>query len=218
MVQVVDENNPEAFIESCAREAVEEAINITSMNGGDLSPKGFMVFDGGEVTYLCFSYDTYLPCTNQRPLLVEHLENEITDYITPKIEECFNDLKKRLGNRYSIETSATNIITKLQSESVTVIINKKFKMSRDGEVRDIKEFRMHITHPLYNLAKLAMEIVNQEVRFCNFDELGYALLNPEYDIVKVITGDADIIYKIKGLETNQEFRFAVRSCALPAGY
>jgi hypothetical protein len=217
-VHVVDENNPEAFIESCTRESVEEAIDILSKNGGDISPKGFIQFQGNDLTYLCFSYHHYYPCINQRPRLVKHMEDEITNYIAPKIEECFDDLESRLNERYDIETSGTNIITTLQSEQVTVVIDKKFKMSREEDSRDITQFRMNLVHPIYNFAIIAMEIVNQEAHFCNFDELGHMILNPQFDIIKFVTGDSDVVYRLKDYETNQEFRFAVRSCTFPAGY
>jgi len=77
---------------------------------------------------------------------------------------------------------------------------------------------MNLVHPIYNFAEIAMEIVNQESHFCNFDELGFMIMNPRFDVVKFITGDADVIYMIKDYETNQKFRFAIRSCTFPPGY
>ena len=217
-IQVVDENNPDAFIESCTREAVEEAIDILSNNGGDISPKGFIQFNGTDISYLCFSYHHYYPCINQRPLLIEYIEDEITNYITPKIHECFSDLQLRLSGRYDVETSGMDVTTTLQSEQVTVVIDKRFKMSREGDSRDITQFRMNLVHPIYNLAEISMEIVNQESTFCNFDELGFMIMNPKYDITKFITGDSDIIYRVEDYRTDEYFRFALRSCTFPPGY
>lgn len=217
-IKILDEKNPQASVESCTREAVEEAIEILSRQGGDIQPKGFIRFKGEEITYLCFNYDYYDNCINQRPLLIEHIENEITDYIRPKVEACFNDLKNLLENRYEIETSEMKISTKLHSKNVIVEIDKKFKMSRGDEVREFDDFRMHMVHPIYDFANIAMNIVNQESRYCNFDELGFMILYPNYDITKFITGEADVIYKIKERSTGEEFDFAVRSCVLPAGW
>jgi len=217
-IKVVDEDNPQAFIESCTRGAVEEAIDILSKKGGDISPKGYISFKGEEITYLCYYNNFYEPCINQRPLLIEHIEKEITDYVTPIISGCFIDLETELGNKYDIETSGMKVTTRLQSKNVVVNIDKKFKISRKGEARDFNEFRMNLVHPIYNLAKISMEIVNQEIRFCNFDELGYMILHPEFDITKFITGESDIIYTLKEVSTDQTFTFAVKSCTLPAGY
>ena len=111
-----------------------------------------------------------------------------------------------------------DIKTKLQSGHVSVTINKNFKMIRKEGVKDFNEFRMNTVHPIYEFAKISMEIVNQEIRFCNFDELGFNILHPKYDIKKFITGDSDIIYNIKDAETGEQFKFAIKSCTLPVGF
>ena len=69
-IKVVDEDNPQAFIESCTRGAVEEAIDLLSKRGGDISPKGYISFKGEEITYLCYYNNFYEPFINQRPLLI----------------------------------------------------------------------------------------------------------------------------------------------------
>lgn len=221
-VKIIDEKNPQAFIESCTREAVEEAIDTLSEKGGEISPKGYITYNNTEITYLCYNENFYEKCINQRPLLVEHIENEITTYITPKIVKCFGDLQTGLEKSYKIETSALQLNTRLQSKNVVVHINKTFRMTKlggeGGESKEINEFRMHLVHPIYNFAKIAMEIVNQESRFCNFDELGFMILHPEFDITKFITGEEDIIYRIKEVSTQESFIFAVKSCKLPPGY
>lgn len=217
-LKVVDENNPQAFIESCARESVEEAIDLLSKRGGDINPLGYVSYKGENIAYLCYNEEFYKSCINQRPLFVEHIENEITNYITPVIAECFFDLKSKLEKRYSIEESEMKVKTKLQSGHVSVKIDKNFKMLRKDEARDFNEFRMNTVHPIYEFAKISMEIVNQEITFCNFDELGFNILHPEYDIKEFITGNSDIIYNIKDVATGEEFTFAVKSCTLPAGF
>ncbi len=217
-IKIIDEKNPQAFIESCVKESVEEAIEILSDKGGDINPKGYISFKGKEIVYLCYNEDLYRPCINQRPLLVEHIEKEITDYITPITAGCFSELENKLKNSYNVERSGMQLNTVLQSKKIFVKINKKFKITRDGEASEVNEFRINLIHPIYDFAKIAMEIVNQESRYCNFDELGFMILYPNYDITKFITGESDIIYNIKEVSTNQNFTFAVRSCTLPPGY
>lgn len=217
-LNIVDENNPQAFIESCTRESVEEAIDLLSKRGGDINSTGYIGYEGENIAYLCYNEEFYKSCINQRPLLIEHIENEITNHITPVIVECFFDLKSKLEKRYSIEESEIKVKTKLQSGHVSVKIDKNFKILRKDEVRDFNEFRMNTVHPIYEFAKISMEIVNQEITFCNFDELGFNILHPEYDVREFITGDSDIIYNIKDVATGEEFIFAVKSCTLPAGF
>jgi hypothetical protein len=216
--KAVDKNNPQAFIESCTKGAVEEALNLLTKRGGDINPVGYVYYKGENIAYLCYNEEFYESCINQRPLLIEHIEKEITDYIKPIIGECFFDLKSELEKRYEIKESDMEIKTKLQSGHISVKIDKNFEMIRKGEVRDFKNFRMNMVHPIYDFAKISMEIVNQEISFCDFDELGYNIIHQKYDIKKFITGDSDIIYNIKELSTGEEFTFAVKSCKLPAGY
>jgi len=217
-VRVVDQNNPQGYIESCTREATEEAINLLSKRGGDINPRGSVSYEGESITYLCYNERFYESCVNQRPLLVEHIEEEITNHITPIVADCFFNLRKDLETRYEIEESEMIITTRLNSGQISVKIDKNFKTVRRGEVRDYNNFRMNLVHPMYQFAKISTDIVNQEITFCNFDELGHNILHQQYNIEKFITGNSDIIYSIKDLETEEDFVFALRSCTLPAGF
>ncbi len=217
-ISLADTENPQAYIESCVNEAVEEAVEILLENGGDLEPKGSIMYDGQELTYLCYNKNYYKPCINQRPMLIEHIENEITSYIQPRVSNCFQTLKSELESRYDIETGNMQLETKLQKGKVVVNIKKDFKMTRGDDVRSFTNFKANLISGIYGLAKIAMEISNQEAHYCNFDILGFMIIYPKYDIQKFKTGDSDTIYTLKDLITNQEFKFAIRSCALPAGF
>lgn len=93
-IRNLDENNPQSFVESCTRESVELAIERLSKQGGDINPRGYIDYQDEKVKYLCYNANFYEQCINQRPLLIEHIENEITNFIRPQIEECFFTLKK----------------------------------------------------------------------------------------------------------------------------
>ncbi len=217
---VINENNPQAYIDSCTREAVEEAITILSMNGGDIIPKGSVLYDGRERTYLCYNSEYYKPCINQRPMLIEHIESLITNYTTPKIANCFNNLQSEFEGRYDIEIAPNmEIKTKLQPKQVSIEINRDFKMTRKDATHEFKSFKVNILHPIYDLAKIATEITNQESKYCNFDNLGYMIIYPDYEIKVERAGsrDEDKIYIISERVSEKEFVFAIRSCLLPPG-
>jgi hypothetical protein len=219
-IELADENKPQAYVESCVRDATIEAINLTSFHGGDINPKGGLIYNGRELVYLCSSSEYYKLCINQRPLLIEHIENEITNYITPKIEKCFTSLNTNLEGRYQIDTDNNlKVETKLRKKQVSITVYKKFTMTREDKALDFNNFRVDIVHPIYDLAKIANEIANQESQYCNFDTLGYMIIYPEYNLDRIPnpTGEPDVIYNIKDRKTNQEFTFAIRSCAKPAG-
>jgi len=218
-IRVFNEDEPQAYIESCTREYVEDAIFLISQHGGDIEPKGSISYENLDRTYLCYNNNYYEGCINQRPLLVEHIEQEITNYITPHLEECFKELVSNYGNRYNVELEKQmKVDTILQSKNVYVEIGRELDAERSDESRNFKKFSMHLNSPIYNFAEIAMEIVNQETKYCNFDVISYMFLYPEYDITKFITGDSNIIYQITERATNQKFTFAVRGCVMPPSF
>lgn len=215
-----DNTNPAGYIEVCAREATDEAIDILSVNGGDISPRGYLNYDGEKIVYLCFNENYYERCINQRPLLVEHLENEITRYITPKIQNCFDKLESGI-KRTSEQVDLSNemkIKTSLYPEQILVEINRDLKFYRGKDLQEYHKFKMFKPHMLYDFAKISMEIVNQESEYCNFDLMGYMIAYPRWDIKSIITGNSDTIYTLTDRSTNQKFQFAIKTCLMPAGF
>jgi len=217
-IDVLDIDNPQAYIESCSRESIEEAVEILLENGGDLEPKGSMLYNGRELTFLCYNKEYYKQCVNQRPMLIEHLEDEIDFYIQSRISNCFQTLESELEGRYDVSMGTLILETKLQRKQVVVDIKRDFKITRGDNVQSFTKFEANLVSDIYGLAKVTTEIVNQEAQYCNFDTLDFMLLYPKYDITKFRTGDSNTIYTIRDITTNQEFKFAIRSCALPAGF
>ena len=217
-ITILDEKNPQAFVESCTREAVEDALALLSIHGGDITPKGSIFYNNTDVTYLCYTSSFYQPCINQRPLFVEHLQGEITRFIEPRLVGCFQDLEKNLASEYTIESSALGVATQLQSKQIGIHITKKMSVHKGESVTAIDDFNVIVVHPLYNLAEIATEIVNQESSYCHFDVLGYMILHPSYNIDQTITGEGNTIYTVTEVSTGESLTFAVRSCPLPPGY
>ncbi len=217
-VEISASTDPEAYVERCIKDYVEETINILSEQGGDIVPEGSVMYQGKDITYLCYNANFYSPCVNQRPLLIEHIEDEITKYLDEKMKDCFSSLRDELEKRnYDVSLGSMSIETKLQSKRVTVTVNRKTEISKGQDVRKFEEFREAISHPIYDLAEIAMEIANQEARYCYFDVLGFMILYPNYDINKFDL-EKGTIYTIKDLTTNKKFTFAIRSCAMPPGF
>jgi len=70
----------------------------------------------------------------------------------------------------------------------------------------------------YDLALVVQEIVNQEARFCHFENLGFMVFYPKFNIERFRTGDGTLIYTAKHIETQEEFKFALRGCVIPPGF
>lgn len=217
-VEVIDEKSPQSYIESCTRDAVEKAVEIIGKQG-DIDTKGSVMYKGINRTYFCYTNEYYKTCINQKPKLIEHIEEEITSYIKQNVSDCFKQLQNSLKDRYDVEMGEMSLNTILAPKEVNVEINRKFKMTREDKSREFDNFKISLIHPIYNLAEIAMEITNQESHYCNFDTLGYMIIYPDYDITKDETAaePETHIYIIKDRKSNRELNFAVRSCAMPAG-
>ncbi len=209
--------DPRGYIETCIKENSEQAILILSEQGGDINPELNLYYKENNYTYLCYNQGNYGPCINQRPMLIEHLQQEISNYIEPKVNECFQDLKAELEDiDYKVSMAGMSINTELQTKRAVVKVKRKFVVSRRDETRDFEEFEARISTPLYELAEISMEIANQEAEFCNFENLGFMIIYPDYDIRKE-NYDGSLIYTVTDLPTQHSFKFAVRTCVLPAG-
>ncbi|MBR9704268.1 hypothetical protein GOV12_02565 [Candidatus Pacearchaeota archaeon] len=212
-----DEKSPQIFIESCTKEILEKTLDKIRLHGGVVDPELNVLYGGEKRTYLCYTNKDYNKCVNQKPKLIESIEEEITLDITNDINRCFETLKLNLEKSYEIDMSGMKIKSELKPKEVVITINRGFKMTKGDDVREFDMFKIGMIDPMYELALVSMEIVNQEAQYCNFDNLGYMIIYPEYDISRIKTGDSDTIYRVGDRMTKKDFNFAVRSCVLPAG-
>ncbi len=210
-------SNPEGYIRECIKDATQDAVSIILENGGDIEPELTIMYGGKNFTYLCYNQGYYKPCINQRPMLIEHIEQEITEYIEPIISDCFSSLRQEFGDRdYQISMGKMEIKTELQPKRVVVNVERELTVSKGGEIKNFKNFEVSFVTPLYELSEIAMEIVNQEAEYCNFENLGFMIIYPEYGIRKENV-EGSLIYTVKELQTEDEFKFAVRGCVMPVG-
>lgn len=222
VIDIHSELNPSYYIEKCARDYSKEAVDIMLPQGGYISPENYKLYDGNKAAYLCYNKNYYQPCVNQIPLYIQHLENEIKSYIEPKIESCFFSLKQELEKRnYVIELeSSMSINIELVPQAVRTEIKRTTSLTKGEETQKYEDFETKISSPLYDLANVAREVVNQEAKYCNFEYVGYSMFYPKFKIEKRAVGsasDSSKIYIIEDKATGKKLYFAVRSCAIPPG-
>lgn len=216
------EFNPNYYIEKCARDYTKEAVDIMLPQGGYITPENYKLYDSNKAAYLCYNKNYYQPCINQIPLYIQDLENEIKNYIQPKIESCFFSLKQELEKRHYIIAldSPMSIDIELVPQAVKIEIKRTFSLSKGEETQKYEEFETRIQSPIYELANVAREIVNQEAKYCNFDYVHYSVFYPKFDIKKMAVGsstDSSKIYIVEDKATGKKLYLAIRSCAIPPG-
>ena len=86
-----------------------------------------------------------------------------------------------------------------------------------GNTQIIDGFDVQIISPLYDLVNVAVEIANQEAKYCYFEYVGYQVLYPNFDIRKFAFSEGTKIYTIKDKYSDKEMNIAIRSCAIPPG-
>ena len=213
--------NPQENIEKCVKDSTLEAVAIMMPQAGYISPENYKLYNNNKVQYLCYTNKFYYPCINQEPMYIQHLEEEIKNYIKPKIETCFYNLKRTYQERnYVVEVGAGDININLVQKQIEVDVNKGLKISKNEETRNYEKFKVKIISPLYDLAIVAQEITNQEAKFCYFEYLGFSLLYPTISIDKKQVGSEETvskIYSIRDKISGKELLIAIRSCAMPGG-
>lgn len=212
---------PQQYIEKCVEDAATEAVDIMMPQGGYINATHYKLDEGIKVQYLCYNNLFYKPCVMQEPMYISHLQNEITNYIQPRIENCFLFLKSELEREnYEIEMGTMSLTTELMTNIVRVKINRLFEMKKQEESRRFESFKINFNSPLYNLAIVAQEIANRESKLCYFESLGFMIYYPKFSIDRKAVGSGEgaaRIYIIEDRNTEKKLNIAIRSCAIPAG-
>jgi len=218
------EINPVPFLDSCIEDKIKEAVEIISLRGGYIENplhKTFKFADEEvytDISYLCYTQNYYIPCINQEPMLIQHLKDEMHDYISEDVDDCFDELVVSLGKQnYVVETRYRGFEVELTEKKVIIEIDAELTLTKTGETSKQEDFKIIIPSRFYDTALVVQEIVSQEAKFCNFEYLGYMLFYPEWNIDKFRTSDSIIIYTVKHRDSNEKFRFAIRGCVIPPG-
>jgi len=218
------ELDPNKEFSSCIEERVRSSIDLISKQGGYTSNKLNLSFqfaneEKADISYLCYQQNNYLSCINQQPMLINHLKKEIKNDISEEVQECFNEVVSSLKNKgETVEENYRGFDVNMYSDRVVVVVDGEITAHKSEASSKYSGLKTVVYTRFYDLAIVAQEIVSQEARFCNFEQVGYMLIYPEFAITKFRTGNSDTIYTIKSKESEERFRFAVRSCVIPPGF
>jgi len=219
------ESNPVSVFESCLEDNVKETVKIISEQGGYLNNTLNITFRFKDspnlqyISYLCYTTQGYFPCTNQEPLLMSHLEKEISAGISAQVRMCFDEMTKSIGNQGEIvEARYNGFDVEIAPRRIIVNVNGEITSTKSGKTTKQTEIEGVFPSRLYEITRVVQEIVNQEATYCNFDLLGFMLFYPEFQIDKAMTRDSTIIYTVKHTKGVEKFDFAIRSCSFPPGF
>jgi hypothetical protein len=206
--------SPSIRLRECIEEDLNEAVELVSKQGGSINPANSYLFEGVEREYLCYTNQYYQTCSNQKPLLRQHVEREILDEIKPKVRGCLNNLKEDLRSEGYSVSGGEEISLSIVPNSISVVI-EGLNINKEG-TESYDEFEVSKRSQLYKLLMLSASILNWEARYGDSDITNYMLYYPDVKVEKLKQGDGSKVYKLNSGE--DKFVFATRSLSWPAGY
>jgi hypothetical protein len=215
------EFTPTGFLKSCIEPEVEQAIESLSKNAGysELEGEGTITYQGEEIKYLCYSSEYYQPCAVQQPLIKEHFERELANIIIPKTNQCAKNLVTEYEKRgYDITSGAVDANISMVPEKIRIDVTAPMRVTKGEETRTYEGFGVSIDNDMYNLIMISTSIVDFETTFGDTETTLFMQYYPDLKIEKTKLSDGTTIYVVSNVVTEENFRFASRSYAWPAGY
>jgi len=218
VISTGQEETPQRFIDSCIRDASGGVIVKMFAQGGVIEPRDYVTYGNSKIAYLCKNVNYYEPCVNQYPRYITHLHDELLNAIRDDVQGCFNSLKAELeAKNYVVQMSTFSMNLELKPSVIEFDIPTRMKIEKNGVVQDINGFNTKVKSSLYDTGVVVNEILRQEAEYCNFENVGFSLLYPSFDIRRNGLSDGTKIYDIKYKLTGEEMILAVRGCVIPQG-
>ncbi len=211
----------ESHLHSCLKKEIYENLDKLMIQGSYSENKLNLTFEFDEegkmdVSYLCYTEKSFIPCSNQEAILLRNLEKELKKSLQEKTKKCWNSYIENLENKnYEIKENYKDFQIKIVPEKIIMQFDADVSAKKTNETKVYKNPSIAFRTEAYNLLIVAQEILNQESRFCSFQKRGYMLFYPDYDIDSIRTINSDIIYTITHKKNGEKFRFAIRTCYLP---
>lgn len=211
-------SSPEIQLKDCIEPELDKAVKEVIARGGSINPVNSIMYGGEKIEYLCYTNQYYQTCSNQQPLLRQHIEREILEFIMPQAEKCFSNIKEDLRSKgYSVTEDRQDISAIIEQNSIRIIFSG-FSIIKEDASESYKKFSVEKNSKIYNLIMLATSILNWEARYGDADITTYMLYYPNIKAEKYKQEDGSKIYILTSRENEEKFIFATRSLSWPAGY
>lgn len=212
------EQNPSQYLDSCIKTDLAEAVEKVSLQGGSISPEHYIIYNGDNIEYLCYSSEYYKPCNVQRPLLKAHIESEIAEELSPLADECLRKLKIEYeGRGFQASIKQGELQAELLPKRVVLNFNSSLSVSKEGS-QNYDSLSVVLNNNLYEFASIALSIIKWEAAYGDAETTTYMNYYHDLKVEKKKQIEGSTIYILTDRNTENKFQFASRSIALPAGY
>ena len=211
------ELNPTSYLRNCIEPEVEEIVSVISKQGGYKTPGNYVMYQGQNIQYLCYTDENYVPCVVQQPLLINHVQEEIKAFVEPRAKQCVRDLKEQYENQgYNVQSSSGVIDVEIIQKGIDVDFVSPMVISKEDSTQTFQRFGVSIDSELYSLLSTAVSIIDFESTYGDSETTLYLNYYPNLRVDKT-KRNGDTIYKLSDVTTGDEFTFASRSLVWPQG-
>jgi len=214
------EISPNSFVSSCLEEEINNGIELLSKQGGYANPEGYIMHQGNNIKYLCYTAQYHQTCMVQQPRLVSHFEQELSEIVKRKAEECASELRRSYQSRgYSVSgESNVDVNTSIVQDKIVINVNAPMVASKGELTQSFTAFSIERRSKIYSLLMTAVSIIDFESTYGDSETLTYVNYYPNLIMYKSKLGDGTTVYTVGDATTGEEFTFASRSLAWPGGY
>jgi hypothetical protein len=195
-------------VTDCLNEIGTQYITQIALQGGYLSVGAdtYRMWNDTTVSYLCWSLDNGL-CSN-RLLTERYMEDQLENVLGEALSTCINVYD------YSDEVSAAGdwaLEVDVTQSAVVLDLDYPVEITKeDGTTAAVDGFSESVDVPLGELYDVAMDVVNMEAAYGDFDTLLYMLgKSGRYTIYKM-KPYPDVLYQVKMRNEDFYFQFAIQ--------
>jgi len=208
---------PDTYLKDCIKPKTQEILSLVTKQGGYSEPTNYLNYQNEKVQYLCYTEENYKPCIIQQPLLINHVETEIKNFVEPFAKSCVENLKERYENQgYSVQTTSGEIEVNIIPGSVGVDFVSPMTVSKE-RTQTFQKFEVKLESEIYDLILLSTSILSFESEYGDSETTTYLRYYPDLKIEKVKLENGTF-YKLSNVVSADEFSFATRSLMWPSGY
>jgi len=210
--------SPELFIQQCLEPSIKSAVQTLALQGGNLEPELYIIYEGKKVGYTCYTEEYYKTCVVQQPMLIRHIQNEIETNIKNKVTSCFDDLEKNYQQKgYTVNLQHGTFVVELMPKRIVLTSTDSLTLTKTNTDKYDK-FNVVLNNNLYELTSIANSITEWETRYGDAETTSYMTYYKDLKVEKKLQQDGTKIYILTDRNNGNKFQFASRSVVLPPGY
>lgn len=207
---------PQDYVKNCIDKNSEDVLSLIK-SGGSIEPGNYLLYGGEKVEYLCYTNEYYKTCSMQQPLLKQHVEQEISNYLSGKIKDCVSGLKTNLEKKgYTVSLGNVATSTELAPEKLNIEVTAPMTITLESS-SSFDKFSSSQDTDLYDFIMISSSILNWEARYGDSESTSYMNYYPNIKVQKILRDDGNKVYILTDRDSQDSFKFATRSLAWPAG-